>query len=111
MQNGHLAMKNYANLSREPKKTQVTYFGQQVFLKCDGRCDKAWGATSRPTRWIDEETGDREFLTDDELGEAPLDPQTYEGDHAKPLNGKHNKWCARECERCTKERVQLCAPV
>lgn len=47
------------------------------------------------------------FLGDNELGEAPSDPGTYEFDQGKPSNGLMadsklmNKWCARECERST----------
>jgi hypothetical protein len=44
------------------------------------------------------------WLSDDELGDAPVDPGTYEGGHAKPVgatSAEHmNKWCVRECERC-----------
>ena len=80
---------------------QITFFGQQVTMACDGRCAKAWGISQRPKVEFDpKEPDDVAWLADDELGEAPADPGTYEGGHAKP-DGPHdmNKWCARECER------------
>jgi len=46
---------------------------------------------------------DYAWLDDSELGIAPVDPGTTEGDHAKPLEVNSaadiNKWCVRECER------------
>lgn len=43
------------------------------------------------------------YIPDGELGLAPDDPGTYEGDHAKPRScegpDRMNRWCARECER------------
>ncbi len=41
------------------------------------------------------------FLSDEELGRAPVNPGTYEGNDCKPKSTKDrlNKWCARECER------------
>lgn len=72
----------------------VIYFGQQVALGCDERCEKAWGVCCRPT------SGD-EYLADDELGLAPVNPGTYEGEDGKPTcpDARPNKWCARQCER------------
>ena len=29
-------------------KKQITYCGQQVFVSCDEKCDKAWGINNRP---------------------------------------------------------------
>lgn len=80
---------------------QIRWFGSDVTLACDGRCTKAWGFSCRPKVEFDRtEPDDVAWLADDELGEAPADPGTYEGGHAKPA-GPHdmNKWCARECER------------
>ncbi len=65
------------------KKTKIIYFGKNVILSCDGKCDKAWGIN-----WIGKK-----------IKPAPIDPGTYEGGHPKPIDKKHNKWCARECER------------
>lgn len=47
------------------------------------------------------------YCSDSELGDAPEDPGTYEDDDAKPINkeGIPNKWCVRECERCTMSDV------
>lgn len=68
-------------------KTEIRFFGKNCVLTCDGDCDHAWG-----TNWYDvkEKT-------------APVDPGTYEGGCAKPTDKKHNKWCARECERSNLE--------
>lgn len=105
----------------------ITYFGKQVKVACDGNCKKAWGISSRPR--VYEEIPDKVFgiqsnsdeannvypdkedidfdnygmLSDSELQDAPIDPKTYEGNHAKPLTVKQfpNKWCVRECERCS----------
>ena len=66
-------------------ETKIIYFGQNVILSCDVKCDEAWG-----NNWRDEKKAP-----------APSDPGTYEGGHAKPRNKTHNKWCARECERST----------
>ncbi len=81
-----------------PPTTHVLFCGQPVVITCDGRCDKAWGINLRPRR-SDEE--DAEFLSDDELGEAPRETGHWEGGEGKPLAPvrRHNKWCARECER------------
>lgn len=83
----------------------ITYFGQQAKVKCDGKCNKAWGILNRPKLYLsDEETepDDVVFLSDDELGTAPEDPGNYEGGDAKPLSSDEfpNKWCVRACERC-----------
>jgi hypothetical protein len=81
----------------------VTYFGKQVVVSCDGKCDKAWGGQLRPHKHLsDEDPDDYYLLADDELGDAPADPGTYEGGHAKPASALYfpNKWCVRECERC-----------
>ena len=81
---------------------RITYCAQPAVISCDALCSKAWGVHSRPRNPNDT------FKTDAELGTAPVDPQTYEGDHAKPVGAKTaqemNKWCARECERCTLSR-------
>lgn len=77
----------------------VNYFGQPVAIVCDGLCGKAWGINNRPRREDDEDEG---FVSDGELGDAPSNPGTYEGGHAKPSSPiSMNKWCARECERST----------
>lgn len=80
---------------------RITFFGQQADLSCDGRCTKAWGRSQRPRIVLDDNNPDDfAFLADNELGLAPVDPGTYEGDYAKPLSPVGmNKWCARECER------------
>jgi hypothetical protein len=73
------------------KQTKIIYFGKPCILQCDTKCNKAWGINSHPR------IGDM-MIDDNLLGEAPIDPGTYEGGQGKnPLS--HNKWCARECER------------
>jgi len=96
-------------------------FGQPCILVCDGKCGKAWGISNRPQIFLDDPTltvyplenrqhfpddenidlDNSVYLADHELGESPADPGTYEGDQAKPQTPaeRHNKWCARECER------------
>lgn len=94
-------------------KKDVIYFGGAYILFCDEKCNKAWGINQREKHQLSDDEDDYEWSTDDELGEAPKDPGTYEGDHAKPTveesesvfdspnadRGKLNKWCCRECER------------
>lgn len=81
----------------------ITYFGQRAKVACDGRCDKAWGISSRPSVKLSSDPDDYEMLSDDELGEAPINPRTSEGGHTKPASASEfpNKWCVRECERCS----------
>ena len=82
----------------------ITYCGRKMILVCDGKCDKAWGVSSRPKIQLDENNiNDYCFLADSELETAPEDPLTYEGLNmeGKPNNEeeKGNRWCCRECER------------
>lgn len=81
--------------------TPIVFLGQNAVLTCDAKCSKAWGINSRPKQHLSENPDDYEFLSDSELGDAPIDPQIYEGGHAKPRikAERHNQWCARECER------------
>lgn len=84
-----------------PIARRIIYFGQPGAVVCDARCDKAWGLHNRPSVWLSTDPDDYAFLADHELGEAPDDPGTYEGGHAKPTDPSErlNKWCIRECER------------
>ena len=79
----------------------IKFFGQSVSIACDGKCHKAWGINNRPKIQLSDDVDDYEYKSDLELGEAPLDPGTYEGGCAKPTctSQRLNKWCARECER------------
>jgi len=81
----------------------ITYFGQKAKVACDEKCNKAWGINNRPKKYLSKDEDDFVWLSDNELGEAPENPGTYEGGDAKP-NAKSeeipNKWCIRECERC-----------
>ena len=80
---------------------QIIYFGHPRTLICDAKCEKAWGINGRPRHQLSKDEDDYELLADHELGEAPADPGTYEGGHAKPQQRgeRMNKWCCRECER------------
>lgn len=86
---------------------QITRFGREVALSCDGRCDRAWGIDARPRVDLSEDPDDVAYLADEEIGIAPEDPHTYEGGHGKPSAeallpadaALMNKWCARQCER------------
>ena len=94
-------------MSSERLSKEVTSFGQDCVLACDGNCQKAWGVNNRPKKQIDPNNDDDfAYLADNELGEAPTDPGTYEGGHAKPQSpeARLNKWCARECERSVIEK-------
>lgn len=77
----------------------IIYCGQHCTVVCDAKCIKAWGSNVREKSFLSEDCDDYEFLSDGELGDAPIDPGTYEGGHAKPLEPEINKWCVRECER------------
>jgi hypothetical protein len=100
--------------------TSGAYAGQPIILACDAQCNKAWGINNRPRIYVGDPTltiypkekdqwlgdgsineDDYFFLADSELGFAPVDPGTGEGDEFKPLipAERLNKWCCRECER------------
>lgn len=81
----------------------IRYCGQTAKVNCDGNCKKAWGSSTRPKIQISNNINDYAFLADNELGIAPVDPETYEGECSKPdsSNSFPNKWCVRECERCS----------
>lgn len=59
----------------------INYCGQPAKVACDEQCNKAWGASERPTISLSDNEDDFAWLADNELG-IP------------------NKWCVRECERC-----------
>lgn len=91
---------------KRPLATLIRYFGQPAVVVCDGQCEKAFGLVTRPKIQLDEDNeDDYAFLADHEVGEAPDDPQTYEGGQGKPSDRCHNKWCVRQCERSS-----LCPP-
>jgi hypothetical protein len=82
----------------------ITYFGKPCVVACDANCDKAWGIWQRPRVQISADPDDYAFRADAELGTAPTDAGTYEGDDAKPLTRPMtgelmNRWCVRQCER------------
>ena len=83
-------------------RKDIKYAGQSATVVCDGKCSKAWGINNRPALRLDPTNEDDiVWLADPELGDAPEDPGTYEGGHAKPTceAERMNKWCVRECER------------
>jgi hypothetical protein len=81
----------------------ITWFGKPAVIVCDGECSQAWGINHRPRVQLSDDPDDYEFLADGELGEAPRNSGTYEGQHGKPSDysdpDRQNKWCCRECER------------
>jgi hypothetical protein len=82
---------------------EIKVFGKPRLIGCDGRCDKAWGVNARPKVSLSQDPNDYAFLADDELGQAPDESGTSEGGFGKPSTPAErlNKWCYRECERCT----------
>lgn len=99
-------------------KREVTMYGERIILACDGRCDKAWGINGRPRALLSAKDDDNIFLPDSVLGTAPPPGRTIttsEGFEPKPSAGpltdgtRMNKWCARECERC--KRFKLDEPI
>ena len=98
----------------------IIFCGRATALACDGRCDKAWGITARPSVPLSTDPDDFAWLADDELGTAPADPGVSEGGDSKPwrfadtpedIGRRHNRWCARECERSVlHERGLLALP-
>lgn len=81
----------------------IQYFGQTAKVVCDEQCDKAWGINNRPTISLSDNEDDYAYRSDNELGDAPANPGTYEGGQAKPVDKLDipNNWCVRECERCS----------
>ena len=86
----------------------IIAFGRPMVLRCDGRCDKAFGINGRPRRMLSDDPDDYVYLADSEVGVAPPPGQTIglsEGGHLKPSAtplvdaSRMNKWCFRECER------------
>lgn len=86
----------------ERNEAVITFFDQRAKVACDRRCEKAWGINNRPRVQLSANEDDFAYLADGELSEAPADPGTCEGGHAKPDSPAEfpNKWCVRECERC-----------
>lgn len=81
---------------------RVIFCGVETAIACDGRCEKAWGFRTRSRN-------SEGFLRDEQLGLAPENPGTSEGECIKPQNESErlNKWCARECERCVIAPIQI----
>jgi hypothetical protein len=81
----------------------VAAYGRMLTLTCDNNCEKAFGIRERPYIQLDGNVDNIAWLSDDEVGIAPIDPGTDEGGHRKPTCEKEklNKWCFRQCERCS----------
>jgi hypothetical protein len=81
---------------------EIIYCGQKAIIACDEKCEKAWGIHSRPKIQLSDDSDDYIYLSDSELGEAPINPGTCEMGYAKPKYEEErlNRWCCRECERC-----------
>jgi hypothetical protein len=79
----------------------ILYFGVPSCVCCDAKCSKAWGINNRPKVQLSDNEDDYYFLADNELGQAPEQPGTWEGRDTKPTKPEDrlNKWCVRECER------------
>jgi hypothetical protein len=87
----------------------ILYNGKKERIACDENCNKAWGIVVRPKIQLSDDEDDTVYLSDLELGLAPIDPGTYECDCAKPIDANQipNKWCVRQCERsCLLEEGQ-----
>lgn len=82
--------------------TVIQFCGENVRVSCDQNCNKAWGIQDRP-KVLQSETDADDYVwaSDDELGDAPKNPGTYEAGEGKPAKPENwNKWCVRACERC-----------
>lgn len=95
-------------------RTEIETSRGPVLYVCDSRCEKAWGVNGRSHDATSSINFDGEddvvYLADDEVGDAPRDPGTYEGGNGKPMHpSAHNKWCMRECERC--DRIAAGEPI
>lgn len=87
-------------------KGNITFGMEAAIVACDGKCNKAFGINGRPKVTLSENEDDYYYIPDGDLGEAPIDPRSYEGIDAKPLSPDEfpNHWCVRECERSTMVR-------
>lgn len=87
---------------------KVQYLYEDIYIACDGKCQKAWGINSRPYMYLNgpDDEDDIMWYADEDLGLAPIDPGTYEGGDCKPLSSSEfpNKWCVRECERSCRNK-------
>ena len=80
---------------------RIVFCGLPARVICDGRCNKAWGISSRPAIRLSDDEDDWLWVPDSIPLDAPIDPGTSEGDERKPTRPEDrlNKWCVRECER------------
>jgi hypothetical protein len=91
-----------ATTGQELLTTEIQYFGKRCLAVCDQKCHKAWGINGgRPEIRDPNDEDNVVWFADDEVGEAPANPGTYEGGQGKPTSPpvRHNKWCVRQCER------------
>lgn len=82
-------------------KKEINAYGFKCLLACDGKCEKAYGWNNRPYIKLSDDEDDKQWLSDNEVDNAPMNTGVYEDGHGKPQNDeeKLNKWCFRECER------------
>jgi hypothetical protein len=84
-------------------RTQIFYCGKKQLAICDEKCEKAWGVI-RPNIQLSENPDDVLVLSDNDLNIAPEHNGHWEGGDGKPFHPGdqgHNKWCVRQCERCS----------
>jgi len=95
-------------MNKFSEQKEIIFAGKKCSVACDGKCSKAWGINLRPRKYFDEDSpDDYVWLSDDELGDAPDNPESYKDGQGKPQCRKDrlNKWCVRECERSQLETV------
>ncbi|VAW78419.1 hypothetical protein MNBD_GAMMA12-616 [hydrothermal vent metagenome] len=96
----HDDISNVISLIRKDKINEafITFMGQKSRVACDRKCFKAWGINNRPEHENENSVDlltEVIYLRDHELGNAPNDARTTEGDNTKPLSPDSfpNKWC------------------
>jgi len=80
----------------------IVFCEQPAKVACDANCEKAWGSNSRPKIMLSKMVDDYAWLSDLELGLAPIDPGTYEGGCAKPFIRPE----LRDAEQVVRPRVR-----
>jgi hypothetical protein len=82
-------------------ESNITVSNQPAIIKCDGKCDKAWGINEREKIKLSDDPDDYCYLSDRELGLAPLLSTSTKRLKNKPTNKINfpTSWCICECER------------
>lgn len=81
-----------------------TNIDSTILYCCDGKCSKAWGISSRPTKQLSIVVDDIFFIGDVELQIDADYPISFENGYGRLSEGYadvagHNAWCIRQCER------------